>query len=660
MSDEKNITGKSGSSIKNLVKSIFGSRNLTSLDSVDNTLKNLSDKISSSSSSSYAELMRDAISSNIDSTIFNSKNYNILESEETKSRLSRYYNAEEIVNYIPYCSRALKVIADGVVSPDNITKDVIQVVRTNKMLDQDENKIADIKKIIKELNLDEHIQNIVPEALKKGDYFVEFCNYKTDDVPITKTLLSEETEDLNGYKIPSFSFLIENKDKEENLFEVDVELLVEYDKRNTLEVINEDNIEIPDSPPKKTKSDEINHSLDDIKLILHDPSLVVKLQTKKYSLNLGYLILPTNSAGSDPLSTLKYSMNMSSDNSSVIETLYKDVIKIVSKYVNTNDIKIDKKEVMDLLKKAIIDTDDETPNKKKVQIRYVPPNRMEHFTVDSQTFFPYGESIFYKLTFPAKMLIALETALTVKRLSDSSEKRIFYIEAGGLPRNVRNMIEEIKMMMKKRRHSIDSLGNISSIPSTITTFEDYYIPTNSGKRYVEFDKLDKTTDIRDVTEELKFLRDNLVAGLNVPPPFLSIEENLSNKSALSHENSIFTESLISHQLNFSKHLKSLVGKIFKYIKQEEMPLGISITFAPPKVLQFERESEQVDVASRMIQTLTEFDIPKEYLVKKYLPNIDWEEVEKFRVESKLDKKIVSSDNPPDISNGNPNEFGNNL
>ena len=62
----------------------------------------------------------------------------------------------------------------------------------------------------------------------------------------------------------------------------------------------------------------------------------------------------------------------------------------------------------------------------------------------------------------------------------------------------------------------------------------------------------------------------------------------------------------------------------------------------------------------MIQTLTEFDIPKEYLVKKYLPNIDWEEVEKFRVESKLDKKIVSSDNPPDISNGNPNEFGNNL
>lgn len=659
MSAKKSPTGQTTSSIKNIVKSIFGSRNLSSLDSVDTTLRNMSDKISSSSSASYAELMRDAISNNIDSSIFNSKNYNLLESEETKSRLTRYYNAEEIVNYIPYCARALKVIADGIVSPDNITKDVIQIIRSNKLLEQDENKIADIKKIITELNMDEHILNIVPETLKKGDFFVEFCNYKTDDVPITKTLLSEDSNDFMDYKITPFTFIMENDKKEDCKIEVEVELLVEFDKENTLELINEDNIEIPENKPKKPTED--NHSLNDIKLILHDPGLVVKLQTKKYSLNLGYLILPTNQSGSDPLSTLKYSMNMSSDNSTVIETLYKDVIKIVSKYVNANDLKIDKKEVMDLLKKAIIDTEDETPNKKKVQIRYVPPNRMEHFTLDSQTFFPYGESIFYKLTFPAKMLIALETALTIKRLSDSSEKRIFYIEAGGLPRNVRNMIEEIKMMMKKRRHSIDSLGNISSIPSTITTFEDYYIPTNGGKRYVEFDKLDKTTDIRDVTEELKFLRDNLVAGLNVPPPFLSIEENLSNKSALSHENSIFTESLISHQLNFSKHLQSLVGKIFKYTRKEELPLGISITFAPPKVLQFERESEQVDVASRMIQTLSEYDIPKEYLVKKYLPNIDWEEVEKFRVESKLDKKIVSSDNPPpDMTGGNPNEFGNNL
>ena len=51
------------------------------------------------------------------------------------SRLARYNMFESITTYIPYCNRALQVITDNIISPDDITKTCIDVKPKTKMIE---------------------------------------------------------------------------------------------------------------------------------------------------------------------------------------------------------------------------------------------------------------------------------------------------------------------------------------------------------------------------------------------------------------------------------------------------------------------------------------------------------------------------------------------
>jgi hypothetical protein len=287
----------------------------------------------------------------------------------------------------------------------------------------------------------------------------------------------------------------------------------------------------------------------------------------------------------------------------------------------------------------------------EMKIRYVPPERMEHFEINNQTFFPYGESIFHKVMFNCKLLIALETAITIKRISDSSEKRIMYIEASS-NRKVRNVIEEIKESLKRRKHSVDKFDQISSIPSMITSYEDFYVPQIRGQKTVEFDTLPASVQIQQIVYELKFFRDTIIGALEVPPAYLGSEEGLSNKAALAHESALFAETILSYQKSFTKHLFSLYNKIFRLVNNDEkrIPTNINITFPPPKMLQTEKENEHYQMVSQLITTLKEFGIPMEYLKKKYL-NFDWSEIDKFETNTNLDTKSEPKPDPFEDTGG---------
>jgi len=73
-------------------------------------------------------------------------------------------------------------------------------------------------------------------------------------------------------------------------------------------------------------------------------------------------------------------------------------------------------------------------------IRFVPPDRIQHFQKPSVKNFPYGQSIFFGSEFDAKILISLETSLAVQRINRSTEKRKIAVEIG-LPRDAQKMIQ---------------------------------------------------------------------------------------------------------------------------------------------------------------------------------------------------------------------------
>lgn len=646
-----------------LKDSLFGSKEDTSLDKLDKTLEKIGQKLLNKDSLNSSDLVRDLLSKSSmtkdTSDFFQGISSNVLLLHENRDRIYRYINSEEIVDAIPYCAKALKIITDQVVSPDDINKKIIQIFEIT-----DEKKTVEysqaynfVQNICKELHLDEIIYETIHDTLKLGDQFIEICNIESNDVPITHTLLTENENNLvidseiihEDLKIPYFNETNELLNTRE--VGVNIKILMEKDESDT-------NLENP-------KNSKETVDLSNIRLILHDPSYVIKIQSARFRMCLGYLIIPksennttnmnlfnTNNSGTQTLKQTNLYQNYSGINNdfySGINQIYQKVLKHVKKHLTKNEeITLNKNETINILARSIKDVDDD--GLKNFRIRYVPPERMQHFEIYNKRFFPYGESIFYKSTFQGKLLIALETAVTVKRLSDSTEKRVIYVESAGLPRNVKTTIENLKEGFKKRKYSLDSFGSIGSIPSYINTYEDYYIPQKNGKRFVEFDTLPPAINIRDISDELKFFRDLLVASLDVPPSFVSLEENSVTKANLAQESNVFARTVIAYQSLFGKLIDSLISKIYKFCRKELMP-EIKITLSPPKLLQTEIYADQLDTIQRVANVLGDLGIPKDFVAKEYL-HIDWEKVEDFKVKTALENRLKSQ------ASGEVDEFGN--
>jgi len=600
-----------------------------SIDKVDDILKRVSDSITDKDAMNQAELLRKVFSDTINTGMFENISSNIAFSTELISRLNRYTNSEEICDSIPYCARALKVLSNEIVSPDDITKEKLQFIQTKSFSPSDSHSLVNIKAINDVLRIEDSLHDIVSETLKFGDQFIEICNYEADDVPLTQSILNEGYIYPEEYEIKCKTPKLNDKGK----------VVLDEEVINIKPIIEE----------SKDKDEDIDISK--IRLIIHDPFYIIKLQSRRFKLCLGYLVLPRSSNPMDPLqpstgtnsanqNRLRNILNYSGTSRDFlgVDRLYRDIMDQVKRHIGNKDLAVNKKEVMSMITRVIKELDED--EKGILRLRYVPPEKMQHVSIFNRRFFPYGESIFYKTTFAAKLLIAFETALVIKRIGDSSDKRAIYVETG-LPRNTRTLIEEVKEGLQKKKFSLGTVGNIGSIPSMITSYETYFIPQSKGKKYVEFDTVSSPVNIRDIHEELKFFRDELVSSLEVPPSYLNLEENLSNKNALSFENQLFARTIVAYQSMFSRHVQNLYSKIYKLVYGKNIPIGLIITFMPPKMLQIEREAEYMETIARLINSLVELGINKEYLKKKYL-TIDWDKLKEFETEDTMDDKVKGS------------------
>ena len=373
-------------------------------------------------------------------------------------------------------------------------------------------------------------------------------------------------------------------------------------------------------------------------MIFHEPHYVLSLQSALFPVCFGYLLFPPQ--------------EITGAKSIADETINNICVAILKnlerKLPQMKEFRGDK-ELRDIIKNMATQVD----QNKVLEIRFVPTDKMVHFQVPTTKYYPYGESIFDSSQYSAKVVIALETALAIQRLSRSTEKRKIAIEIG-LPRDARKAIEQMKEEFRKRKVSLDSFGTVDTIPSMITTFEDVYIPQKDGKPFVDISTFTEgNVDTRSKVDEIKQMIDQLVAGFGVPPAFIGIEDNLSNKSSLSEENVLFARTIIRHQKYLSHQINDLFKKVFDIINPDESLTlldNILIAFPVPKSLQYERESRYINELTNLIESLERIGIPREYTKRKYLAQLDWEEIKKYEIDEKVEKAL-------DPTKGEVDEFG---
>lgn len=543
------------------------------------------------------------------------------------TRIGRYKAYQAIVSQINYAMRALNVLVDNILSPDDITKQTLEI-KARYFMNEDTpvaSKVRYLKEVVAVIELERKLDAIVRNTLLFGDLFCEIGDPKA--ALTSQTLLSEANlynETLNDQYASGIRERIVQpiKDGREIEINLDYTAFMEAGK-----------VETKKDQRKKSKT------LRNLQLVFHDPSFVVKLQSSLFPICFGYLVFPMRSVM--PATTM---------GDDAINNICIAILKSLEKKLpQMKEFSGD-----DELKGLITTLLGQSDLNKAMDIRYIPPDKMTHFMVPTTKYYPYGESIFDSTQYTAKVLISLETALAVQRLARSTEKRKIAIEVG-LPRDARKAIELMKEEFRKRKISLDSFGSVDTIPSMITTFEDVYIPQKDGKPFVDISTFTEgNVDIRSKVDELKFLRDQMVASLGIPPAFLGIEENLSNKAALSEENILFARTVIGHQKYLTHQLRDLLQKVFDIIDPEEALTildQVEVSLPVPRSLQYEREARYMSEVANLIENLERVGIPKEYTKRKYLSQIDWEEVKKYEIDEKIDKNLDPSKKEDDMGLG---------
>ena len=687
--------------------SLLGAKTTDIDRDIDQSFKSIERYSISNDRNKYIETIKDLVtktggSNSIENTILKGLQTNAqVQTYDQSGRIYRYSEYESIVRKISYCQRALDTLVDHIISPDDITKRTIQIAADENFSDIDESKkaISRCKQIETKIGLENKIRKMVRTTLHKGDCFIEIvCSPKGEkalqilheSTNSEEQLIKEETTSL-FYKLSdpiAYDITIpdESDNQKSKTFTGNVVLesstfssaLLEAGgysfggvlggmgsysagsnlkgdraitstpfepnpmskDQHTASKVNDDSkfkSKYSNQDKDPIVDDDDKFKLKDIFLAMHNPKHIIRLETERFKTCLGYLVFPKI----DPLTMINSSSNMTS-NFNTVDALCNSIINQLHTHIKnrSDDIKLSPD-----IKSALLMYLSGVKNGDDLKIRYVPPEFMTHWRLNAELFDPYGESIFECVNFDCRLLTALKTATTIKRLTYATDKRVINVETG-LPRDAKNIIETIKEGLSKRKISVDTMGSIDNIPSQIPTFETIYVPMREGKKFVEFDKMEWGMNPSDDIEPLKFLRDNIVANLGVPAPYLGLEENTSNRSLLTSENINFTRTIISYQKELSICLKDMFSKIYKLLfKDFEILDKINITFQEPKISPYEHQMEYVEQIQRLIEALKTMGVPIEYMKKKYLPNLNWDEIEKFSAMESL--KQETGEEPAD-------------
>jgi hypothetical protein len=128
----------------------------------------------------------------------------------------------------------------------------------------------------------------------------------------------------------------------------------------------------------------------------------------------------------------------------------------------------------------------------------------------------------------------MEDAMLVHRIVRAPEKRIFYMNVGGIPpAEVENFMQKAISKMKRTPYIDQNTGEYNLKYNMQNLLEDFYIPVRGNDVATKIDTLGglQFDGITDVT----YLRDKLFAALRIPKAFLGYDDKLQGKATLAAE-----------------------------------------------------------------------------------------------------------------------------
>ena len=237
---------------------------------------------------------------------------------------------------------------------------------------------------------------------------------------------------------------------------------------------------------------------------------------------------------------------------------------------------------------------------------YFDNYEIAHFRLISDTnFLPYGRSYIEPARKLFKQYALMEDAMLIHRIVRAPEKRVFYINVGGIaPAEVEAFMQKTVNTMKRTPYMDPKTGDYNLKYNMQNMLEDFYIPVRGNDQAT---KIDTTKGLDyDGIKDVEYLRDKLFAALKVPKAFMGYEKDLTGKATLAAEDIRFARTIERIQRIILSELYK-IGLVHLYTQgyTEESLTNFELNLTTPSII-YDQErialmKEKVDLANTIME-----------------------------------------------------------
>jgi len=604
-------------------------------------------------------------------------------------RLNRYNTYDEIYRSVQILKRIVAVYINNCLQRDILTGKAISLKQVDKSAHQEIVRVQykdfstsciDHYKLEKKLS-----DNILQSILRYGDHFIEIIDLQEDIIGFPAS-----TTNTTSFLTEALAY-IENRIQRNGLNDSLKDGLIKDCQNKLYDTL----IEVTDKPISDPQLEESKYiyEKETIPLKLDKNNIFDKKQLNRVILRfhkphkicilsiddiiIGYVEIKEKVSSDKTLgvgarfATMVNQLNyMKGGGNTNNEVIIKDLIqKIVFNIVKKINVERDSdpskskleinKEYENLIHKSVGDdlffmlkkllhNSDFNEGFKKLSVRFIPTSRIVRLVYNPIDYFPYGTSVLDPLVYPGKLYLLNQLTNTVSKLSRAALIRKWTIETG--PREYHsNQIQKLKRELKNQRVTVDDIMSFKSVPKVLSDFKDVIIVSKKGQKFVDFE-LQSMHDSNIKIADLEDQRRELIALSGVPAPYLGYNDVVELREQLVHVNVTFATEVISIQNQINEGLTDLIDKIADVLKFKEKPSTYNIiSLKVPVVLLLQMIETIMSSITNIQQNFqaSQIDFDPTYLLKMYVPSLDWDEFLKAGREFKIMKKAT----PPDLQDG---------
>jgi len=249
--------------------------------------------------------------------------------------------------------------------------------------------------------------------------------------------------------------------------------------------------------------------------------------------------------------------------------------------------------------------------------------------------YPFGNSLLETIFKVYKQKELLEDAIIIYRVQRAPERRVFYVDVGGMPSHLAmQFVERVKTEIHQRRIPSATGGGANVIDSAynpLSVNEDYFFPQTAEGRGSKVETLPGGTNLGEI-DDLRYFTNKLVRGLRIPSSYLPTG---AEDGATSYNDGRVGTAYIQ-ELRFNTYCERLQGLLIEGFNEEFkrylLEKGVNIDtnmfdleFEPPQNFASYRQAE---LDNSRVPTFTQMSaipyISNRFALKRFLGLTDEE------------------------------------